>query len=135
MNAGNPQVPTVVPLELPHNSMHLAIGGLQVPGAPSVHSASQGDMGENETAAFDPVFYFHHCFIDYVFWKWQDQHDQKDHLDITPDMQGSKGADIDTPLEPFTMTDPITGTERWMTSKVNESLLDPVCVMTNKIRM
>ncbi|KAI8205931.1 Tyrosinase [Colletotrichum sp. SAR 10_77] len=117
MNAGNPQVPNVVPLELPHNSMHLAIGGFQVPGAPSVHSASQGDMGENETAAFDPVFYFHHCFIDYMFWKWQDQHDQKDHLDITPGMQGTKGADIDTPLEPFTMTDPNTGTERWMTSK------------------
>ncbi|KAJ0341912.1 hypothetical protein COL154_005979 [Colletotrichum chrysophilum] len=78
---------------------------------------SQGDMGENETAAFDPVFYFHHCFIDYMFWKWQDQHDQKDHLDITPGMQGTKGADIDTPLEPFTMADPNTGTERWMTSK------------------
>ncbi|KAF5519562.1 Tyrosinase [Colletotrichum aenigma] len=98
MNAGNSQVPTVVPLELPHNSMHLAIGGFQVP-------------------AFDPVFYFHHCFVDYMFWTWQDQHDQKDNLDITPSMQGSKGADNDTPLEPFTMTDPITGTERWMTSK------------------
>ncbi|KAF3799704.1 Tyrosinase [Colletotrichum gloeosporioides] len=116
-NAENPQVPNVVPLELPHNSMHLAIGGFQVPGAPSVHAASQGDMGENETAAFDPIFYFHHCFIDYMFWMWQDQHGQKDHLDITPGMQGTKGADIDTPLEPFTMTDPNTGTERWMTSK------------------
>ena len=28
-------------------------------------------MGDNETAAFDPIFYFHHCFIDYTFAAWQ----------------------------------------------------------------
>ena len=28
-------------------------------------------MGENDTAALDPIFYFHHCFIDYAFWIWQ----------------------------------------------------------------
>lgn len=29
---------------------------------------SHGDMGENETAAFDPIFFFHHCNIDRMFW-------------------------------------------------------------------
>jgi tyrosinase len=28
-------------------------------------------MGENDTAALDPIFFFHHCFIDYTFWIWQ----------------------------------------------------------------
>jgi tyrosinase len=32
---------------------------------------ANGDMGENDTAAFDPIFYFHHCFIDKIFWDWQ----------------------------------------------------------------
>jgi tyrosinase len=31
-------------------------------------------MGENETSAFDPIFFLHHCFIDYTFWKWQERH-------------------------------------------------------------
>jgi tyrosinase len=28
-------------------------------------------MGDNETAGFDPIFYFHHAFIDYTFQVWQ----------------------------------------------------------------
>jgi tyrosinase len=39
-------------------------------------------MGENETAGFDPIFYFHHCFIDRVFWKWQELHGATRKLDI-----------------------------------------------------
>ncbi|KAF5362043.1 hypothetical protein D9756_002723 [Leucocoprinus leucothites] len=53
----------VVSLESPHN-------------AKGVYNANpilgaNGDMGNNETAGFDPVFYFHHCYIDYVFAVWQ----------------------------------------------------------------
>ncbi|MGW4774375.1 tyrosinase family protein [Nocardia sp. NPDC004278] len=29
---------------------------------------ANGDMGENDTAVFDPIFCFHYCVIDYVFW-------------------------------------------------------------------
>ncbi|KAF8462744.1 hypothetical protein BDZ91DRAFT_784394 [Kalaharituber pfeilii] len=35
---------------------------------------ANGDMGCNETASFDPIFYMHHCFIDYMMWKWQELH-------------------------------------------------------------
>jgi tyrosinase len=60
-------------LESPHNAIHLAVGGFYQEG---VYNASpirgaNGDMGDNETAGFDPIFFFHHCFIDYTFSVWQ----------------------------------------------------------------
>jgi len=62
----------IIPLERPHNHIHLATGGFQLTGNDThpYSSFSNGDMGENETASFDPIFYFHHCWIDRVFWKW-----------------------------------------------------------------
>ena len=32
---------------------------------------ANGDMGENETAAFDPIFFVLHSNIDRIFWIWQ----------------------------------------------------------------
>jgi len=63
----------VVSLESPHNAIHLAVGGFYQAGvynAAPIRGAN-GDMGDNETAGFDPIFYFHHCFIDYTFAIWQ----------------------------------------------------------------
>ncbi|OAA36610.1 putative domain, di-copper centre [Metarhizium rileyi] len=63
----------VVSLESPHNAIHLAVGGFyqrSVLNANAIVGAN-GDMGDNETAGLDPIFYFHHSFIDYAFWKWQ----------------------------------------------------------------
>ncbi|CEI60317.1 Tyrosinase [Fusarium venenatum] len=65
-----------VALEEPHNAIHLALGGFY---QKAVYNAdpilgANGDMGENETAAFDPIFYLHHAFIDYTFWQWQLRH-------------------------------------------------------------
>ena len=65
-----------VSLESPHNSIHLAVGGFYQKG---VYSASpilgaNGDMGANEVAGFDPIFFLHHCYIDYAFWIWQRVH-------------------------------------------------------------
>lgn len=164
----------VVPLESPHNDMHLAIGGFQYPGLgdsntkittsnPSKASSgsttntgldvaspnseqtdasikgkitvdvagkkevltdkptdkykwANGDMGENETAAFDPIFYFHHCFIDKTFWDWQVKHDSKTKLEIiegypgtnsvdsqgpTPGVAGGTWLTLQSPLTPF----------------------------------
>lgn len=108
----------VVPLEKPHNSMHLAVGGFDVPGQGSFSpiAGANGDMGENDTAGLDPIFYFHHCFIDYVFWIWQRRHGATDALVIDAADPGAKydpnnpppaGADpaatmsLTTPLEPF----------------------------------
>ncbi|KAF3189688.1 hypothetical protein TWF225_002823 [Orbilia oligospora] len=111
----------VVSVESPHNGAHLAVGGYDVPDRPSFDGAN-GDMGENDTAAFDPVFWFHHCFIDRVFWKWQIQHinakghDTVDGVNIIPEYPGTSPVDyqgptpgiaahewltIDTPLYPF----------------------------------
>ena len=70
-NNANPQDP-VVALEDPHNFMHLAVGGFDIPAYDaSPITGANGDMGENDTAGLDPIFFFHHCFIDYTFWIWQ----------------------------------------------------------------
>jgi tyrosinase len=39
-----------------HNAVHLWVGG---------------DMGIVAQAAFDPIFYSHHCMIDRLWWLWQ----------------------------------------------------------------
>ncbi|GAN78162.1 tyrosinase family protein [Acidisphaera rubrifaciens] len=116
-NNANPKA-LVVALESPHNSMHLAVGGFDVPGQGTFSpiAGANGDMGENDTAGLDPIFYFHHCFIDYVFWIWQRRHNATDTLAIDAADPGAKygaqnqppaGADpnatmaMTTPLEPF----------------------------------
>ncbi|TDZ37021.1 Tyrosinase [Colletotrichum spinosum] len=80
-----------VALEDGHNAMHLAVGGffqLDKSNADPIRGAN-GDMGENETASFDPIFYFHHAFIDYLFWKWQQKHhfEERGSLTLLPDSQ------------------------------------------------
>ncbi|SMC27427.1 tyrosinase [Andreprevotia lacus DSM 23236] len=111
----------VVPLESPHNSIHLAVGGYDVPTGPNAGDFSpidgaNGDMGENDTAGLDPIFYFHHCFIDYVFWQWQKKHGYTDHLELISGYPGTNSVDnqgptpgvvpnswltLDSPLDPF----------------------------------
>lgn len=115
----------IVPLEQPHNLIHLAVGGFDVPG-PTGFDADQiaganGDMGENDTAGLDPIFFFHHCFIDYVFWRWQTKHKKTDSIDIvhpqypgtntvdsqgpTPGMPPNTWLTLESPLAPFTRAD------------------------------
>ncbi|KAK5116332.1 hypothetical protein LTR85_009304 [Meristemomyces frigidus] len=139
-----------VPLESPHNSMHLAVGGYHIPNGPLNTNSNPGDpvpdnangdmvwrasrrlcnrdvtdgeQGENDTAAFDPIFYFHHCFVDRMFWLWQQKHKQTTKLVIEAEYQRYPGTnnfdgqgptpgrpagtwlDLDTPLEPFVKTD------------------------------
>lgn len=50
-------------LEDPHNTLHGLLGGR---GSPLTAA-----MGFVETAAFDPVFWFHHCNMDRLFHIWQ----------------------------------------------------------------
>jgi tyrosinase len=113
----------VVPLETPHNAMHLAVGGFDSPTrSRSLIPGANGDMGENETAALDPIFFFHHCFIDYTFWIWQRRQGATDMFDIDASDPGASyslqngpsppaGADpsepmsLETPLRPFPSTD------------------------------
>lgn len=46
----------------------------------NIHGYTGGFMGSTTTAAFDPVFWLHHCFIDYLFWVWQKKYNQQDAL-------------------------------------------------------
>jgi tyrosinase len=118
----NSGAPKVVPLESPHNDMHLAVGGFDVPtqGDFSSISGANGDMGENDTAAMDPIFFFHHCFVDRVFWLWQQKHGATDKLEIWQEYPGTNSADnqgptpgvapnswltLETPLNPFKKRD------------------------------
>lgn len=131
-----------VPLESPHNDMHLAVGGFQFgtgPGSsfdPTIgvfpgeayptgnQSRPNGDMGENNTASFDPIFFHHHCFVDKMFWDWQVKHDAKDKLEIihgypgtnsvdsqgpTPGVAGGTWLTMESPLDPFKQGDKRTG--------------------------
>ncbi|KAK1676259.1 hypothetical protein BDP55DRAFT_703767 [Colletotrichum godetiae] len=87
----------------------------------NVKAFANGDMGENDTAAFDPVFYLHHCYIDRMFWAWQNIHNKSKQLDIIPGLKGMKNSDeesltIDTPLNPFTKEEITPGETRPMTS-------------------
>jgi tyrosinase len=40
----------------------------------NVHIYTGGDMRSIRTAAFDPIFYFHHAMIDRIWWLWQRRH-------------------------------------------------------------
>ncbi|AOL08436.1 tyrosinase [Burkholderia contaminans FFH2055] len=124
----------VVPLESPHNDIHLAVGGFDVPHGPNKGDfapipGANGDMGENDTAGLDPIFYFHHCFIDRVFWLWQKRHGYTQHLDVIAEYPGTNSVDaqgptpgvvpnswltLETPLDPFKKSE--NGKERAYTS-------------------
>jgi tyrosinase len=121
----NANAPKVVPLESPHNKIHLAIGGYDVATGPNAGDFSpipgaNGDMGENDTAGLDPIFYFHHCFIDRVFWLWQQRHGATDDLEVIEGYPGTNSVDgqnpsagvspnvwlsMDSPLDPFVRDD------------------------------
>ncbi len=109
---------TVVALESPHNDIHLSVGGFDMP---DVFESGQiadanGDMGENNTAALDPIFFFHHCNVDRMFWVWQKRHAATAKLRVTAGYAGTSSSDsqgptpgfapgtaldLDTPLNPF----------------------------------
>lgn len=115
-NSGG-STPAIVPIESPHNSIHLAVGGFDVPGVfdASPIDGANGDMGENDTAGLDPIFFFHHCFVDRVFWLWQKQNGFTDHLDIIPEYPGTNSVDSQGPTPGVTPNS-------WLTL---ESPLDP----------
>jgi tyrosinase len=89
----------VTPLESPHDDLHLAVGGFDVPnqGEYGQVAGANGDMGENNTAGMDPIFFFHHCNIDRMFWLWQKRHGQTDQLDIIKNFAGTSASDSQGP--------------------------------------
>ncbi len=84
--------PLTQALENPHGEIHLAVGGINAPTQdadpnspnPFLPAAdANGDMGENETAGLDPIFFFHHCNVDRIFWMWQVKHKSTNNIDIS----------------------------------------------------
>jgi len=120
----SPTVPVVVAVEEPHNALHLAIGGFSIPGQGnlSAYDFANGDMGDNETAAYDPIFYFHHCFIDYMFWKWQVLNQQTTDLPIDSTLPGVDGYSLTTELEPFSALE-VNNQDRLLQGKVSRVVL------------
>jgi len=59
-----------------------------------VHVWVGGDMVNITTAAFDPIFYAHHCMIDRIWYLWQVKHGNG----------GIPQALLNLPLEPFGKT-------------------------------
>lgn len=118
----------IVPLEQPHNDIHLAVGGFDVPSITTFDASAipgaNGDMGENNTAGLDPIFFFHHCNVDRMFWVWQKKWKKRNANQVEPDiMTGYPGTnssdnqgatpgiipntwlDFNTPLLPFKRPD------------------------------
>lgn len=107
----------VTSLESPHNDIHLAVGGFDVPVdkfESGQVAGSNGDMGENNTAAMDPIFYFHHCNIDRIFWLWQQRHEATDSLDVIASYKGTSSSDAQGPTPGIA-----PGTELDMTTHLN----------------
>lgn len=79
-------VPTAYPsLEAIHNNLHMFAGG-------------DGYLGDPATAAYDPLFWVHHCNVDRLLSIYQDLYPQayKDWLNSNPTNHGPK-----TQLAPF----------------------------------
>jgi len=102
-NDGVPLADQVVPLEQPHNDMHVALGGVDITTVKaqdidlSPIVGANGDMGENDTASFDPIFYFHHANVDRIFWVWQKKTGNVDTLEIIPQYPGTNSVDSQGP--------------------------------------
>ncbi|KAK1705236.1 putative tyrosinase [Colletotrichum lupini] len=101
-------------LEDPHNAVHLAIGGFYQDGEENAKPVKDvhGDMGENETANFDPIFFLHHAFIDYVFWTWQVKHrlTKPGNLSVEPNITAatlSAGSPVLPPGSKLEMSSPL----------------------------
>lgn len=101
----------VTTLESPHNDMHLAVGGFELPDSPeeklSDHPGPNGDMGENDTAGLDPIFFFHHCCVDRFFWLWQQNNERWPREDPDDKRKTKQGI---TNTKEFNITDEFPGT-------------------------
>jgi tyrosinase len=128
----------VTALEQPHNDIHLAVGGVDITNLPTSNAelgaspdqnsnvdlspivGANGDMGENDTAGLDPIFFFHHANVDRMFWVWQKKQQQRDAFEIiseypgtnstdnqgpTPGVSGNVWLTMDSPLMPFHKSD------------------------------
>jgi tyrosinase len=89
------QTPTdFLSIEQIHNNIHSATGGYET------QVAGQGHMSDPAIAAFDPIFYLHHCNVDRQLAMWQTLNPTKWFDNIGPNDAGPKYR-----LEPFHKAD------------------------------
>ena len=77
-----------------HGALHVAVGGAD-PASPL--PGSIGDMTAIVSAAFDPIFWFHHAMVDKVWFDWQTAHGDDtvpDHVRDTVVYDGFTGAEV-----------------------------------------
>jgi len=104
-------------LEGIHNTIHTTAGG---PGSSTV---SGGHMTYLATAAFDPIFWLHHCNVDRLFAMWQSQYpnayggSQPAPHDTWTIASGTT-QDANSPLTPFYKD--TAGTTFWTTNTVQK---------------
>ena len=105
-------------LEGIHNTIHTTTGGV-----PSTTVKTVGHMYYLATAAFDPVFWLHHCNVDRIFAMWQTLHsDSYGSSQVAPHntwtiAQGST-QNGDSPLTPFYSD--ASGSSFWTTNGVRD---------------
>ena len=75
------------PLETPHNSLHDIIGGIN------------GNMSSIDIAAFDPIFWLHHCNMDRYYYSWYNNITDNFTKPLYPDF--IKESTINEPCAPF----------------------------------
>lgn len=78
---------TASPLETPHNSLHDIIGG------------GSGNMSSVDIAAFDPVFWLHHCNMDRHYYSWTHRNTDGFKKSLYPDLMQEKT--YNEPCAPF----------------------------------
>ncbi|GJM35046.1 MAG: hypothetical protein DHS20C18_40470 [Saprospiraceae bacterium] len=75
----------------PHNTIHIWSGGFNPnfdPNNPDPNEPQFGDMLNNLTAGYDPIFWPHHSNVDRLFNRWQELHPGLDPADTTASLSG-----------------------------------------------
>lgn len=77
-----------------HGAVHVWVGGRN---RDSKLPNFFGDMGQVVSAAYDPIFWLHHCMVDRVFFRWQKMHGDStvsDHVRASTVYGGFTGAEV-----------------------------------------
>ncbi|KJA16020.1 hypothetical protein HYPSUDRAFT_148428 [Hypholoma sublateritium FD-334 SS-4] len=106
---------TSTSLEGIHNGTHYRVGATSVPGL-------SGHMGNNDVAAFDPIFFLHHANVDRMISLWSALHPgvwvaPGDSADGTATIAENTLIDTKTPLSPFWKTK----TSFWTSAEVGNT--------------
>ncbi|KAJ1326981.1 tyrosinase [Microdochium nivale] len=92
-----------------HNKYHVTIGGLS-------GTDPAGHMTFIETAAFDPIFWMHHCQIDRLFAIWQAANGEKHWFNELAEDQQEMGKDNLTPFRKWPLVDKADAKNRYWNS-------------------